>query len=1336
MTGSRCRYSSNCHNHGNLQTTGNINGYWRPYYIDTNQYLQVNFDDPRYIYGLETRGRPSSTWYVQTYELQYTEDGSNWQYFKDPNTGSNKVFTGNNDGNTIVSNNLDYSILAKQIRVRPKSWNNYIALAVRFLGKTQTTDGDLVGSECTANTGPEPGGPGTVVRIQTNAGTRNLEVDNKNRLPKIGLTASCQKYHIEKSGSAAWVTEASPSSFHSISLSNGGHLVIGTDISAQTVTGDDTSVLHVIPQKTFTLGQTLSARTYVESQGLLDLPYNLLTTFTKDVTVYGTIGDSADPALTVQGTLTVQPDGDHTYRFRKLRLESNSKVLLQNATNPGHCGTSLTISGTSVGNEEQLYVGRNAELSVTCTLTFNMTEMNIGGSGGTIITDAADWSQITTSFTVNDDATLIFDHAVTDISVPQINVGGTLESKSVLNIVCQSFNIRTTGTVTLDSSNGGSEESTLQAGDVTVDGRFEAKSLSAVDGWSILTVQEHGVFTLRAVGTYQIDKLFIDGKMETANSIFLKGKTVQRIRQLTVGPNAGKLYLDKDGRDAGNWTGISQVGVHKAVIQGEFLAGLLTVQAIASPQNGWDVLYMNESGLLEFDPHQDFSVDVIEINGTMKTFNPVVIHGLSANQIPRTLIGPSGEVLLDTEGGGQNDWRDVPSEIHTEEMVVLGTLHAGALDMGIGLDGLEVGGTYTFQSSSSEVLVNQVTIGGSVRILNPVLIRGRGDIDVQTFVMASGSSLTLDSGDYAGSTSTHRPYSELLMNSATVNGTLTGKDLSFSINSLDIGGTMTFDANSTEVDSFIIDDGGRVSVDNVMTMIGKSKNRTGQVLIAGTYAGEQMYLNVETITVTSTGVVSVDKGGHFGGQGPGAGTSYTSGASGASHGGRGGRGYSSNVLAKNLPYGDIFSKGTLGSGGGMGRSSRGGGRGGGLIHLDGFNFTLDGRITTDGEDATYTDAGGGSGGSLWVTCDRFHGVGFIFSNGGDGNRYGGGGAGGRVTIYYNTGNFKSGHIEAKGGTSSREPGGPGMAYMEGTNPVNKNLRVDNKCQQPTVTEPTGDRAGEEQFAQYIQTGAIAYLFPPEDDFEYEFTLIEVYGSAHLTVKGNRTTIRATQVLGDDTGHVHLPPYHTLHITEVSPYKRANITWAPYIYENATLILPTATIELRQPFDESQYNSDNCATARLRSSEVKIWGILDSSQAHVIVGSGGTLTMQLPSPRNLEMVGLTVQDGGTLQLNSHYGMEDDQWVVQVYPDEKEGKKRDGSVTLEGGGLLKARNLYLEAHTLTVDSAAVLHVSELGDIEGPGAGSSRAGAGYGGQGGRGSSSTSKLAVDLDSGRQLLT
>ena len=37
------------------------------------------------------------------------------------------------------------------------------------------------------------------------------------------------------------------------------------------------------------------------------------------------------------------------------------------------------------------------------------------------------------------------------------------------------------------------------------------------------------------------------------------------------------------------------------------------------------------------------------------------------------------------------------------------------------------------------------------------------------------------------------------------------------------------------------------------------------------------------------------------------------------------------------------------------------------------------------------------------------------------------------------------------GASLAESGGPGMTYLEGTSPVYKNLRIDNKCQKPKVT---------------------------------------------------------------------------------------------------------------------------------------------------------------------------------------------------------------------------------------------------------------------------------------------
>ena len=61
-----------------------------------------------------------------------------------------------------------------------------------------------------------------------------------------------------------------------------------------------------------------------------------------------------------------------------------------------------------------------------------------------------------------------------------------------------------------------------------------------------------------------------------------------------------------------------------------------------------------------------------------------------------------------------------------------------------------------------------------------------------------------------------------------------------------------------------------------------------------------------------------------------------------------------------------------------------------------------------------TNAGGGSGGALWVECTEFVGTGYLYSRGGQGKGYGGGGAGGRVSVYYTSGNFKSSHIVTNG----------------------------------------------------------------------------------------------------------------------------------------------------------------------------------------------------------------------------------------------------------------------------------------------------------------------------------
>jgi len=66
---------------------------------------------------------------------------------------------------------------------------------------------------------------------------------------------------------------------------------------------------------------------------------------------------------------------------------------------------------------------------------------------------------------------------------------------------------------------------------------------------------------------------------------------------------------------------------------------------------------------------------------------------------------------------------------------------------------------------------------------------------------------------------------------------------------------------------------------------------------------------------------------------------------------------------------------------------------------------IDGVIAVNGGEAV-SQGGGGSGGSIWIVCDILKGYGKITANGGDSpsdskyGYHGGGGAGGRIAVYF------------------------------------------------------------------------------------------------------------------------------------------------------------------------------------------------------------------------------------------------------------------------------------------------------------------------------------------------
>ena len=70
------------------------------------------------------------------------------------------------------------------------------------------------------------------------------------------------------------------------------------------------------------------------------------------------------------------------------------------------------------------------------------------------------------------------------------------------------------------------------------------------------------------------------------------------------------------------------------------------------------------------------------------------------------------------------------------------------------------------------------------------------------------------------------------------------------------------------------------------------------------------------------------------------------------------------------------------------------------------------------------------------------------------------------------------------------------------------------------------------------TGAIAQLQAPTPDYTFVFSLVEMYGGAHLAFPDN-VTVESTMVVGDDTSTILIGPHQTLDINGVS-FRRCEI----------------------------------------------------------------------------------------------------------------------------------------------------------------------------------------------------
>lgn len=110
-------------------------GAWEP--TDSNPWIQVDFLDQKTVGAIATQGwgRTGSIWensHVKTYKLSWSVDGIVWVNYKED--GIEKVFNGNFDGNTIVTNFIKNPFTSRFVRIFPLDYLIRLRMRMEFYG--------------------------------------------------------------------------------------------------------------------------------------------------------------------------------------------------------------------------------------------------------------------------------------------------------------------------------------------------------------------------------------------------------------------------------------------------------------------------------------------------------------------------------------------------------------------------------------------------------------------------------------------------------------------------------------------------------------------------------------------------------------------------------------------------------------------------------------------------------------------------------------------------------------------------------------------------------------------------------------------------------------------------------------------------------------------------------------------------------------------------------------------------------------------------------------------------------------------------------------------------
>ena len=240
-----------------------------------------------------------------------------------------------------------------------------------------------------------------------------------------------------------------------------------------------------------------------------------------------------------------------------------------------------------------------------------------------------------------------------------------------------------------------------------------------------------------------------------------------------------------------------------------------------------------------------------------------------------------------------------------------------------------------------------------------------------------------------------------------------------------------------------------------------------------------------------------------------------------------------------------------------------GGTGGGSLRIHSTRTIVDGTVSANGQDAPTggqrSGCGGGSGGSIWLTCDELDGYGSFQARGGVGSKgSAGGGSGGRIAVNYRDIHNYNGSFSVRGGPGF-EDGASGTVYLQqsnGTQVTWRKLVVDNEGL--SLPKAVNRNAGNllnlfsGVYSDISQVGTVTWLKESKD---YVFNELILQGNSHLGLYGNASLehvrLQAHLLTGDRSAVMHVGALQDVHFHDIDVYFPVNT----FVYPNGSLFLP-------------------------------------------------------------------------------------------------------------------------------------------------------------------------------------